>query len=140
MSDALVLGPIQVILDTNIFVAAGFKRQSQSAQLLQQVRDRQLQMVWHQLTRQETKYIINKIPPLSWGAVEELFCPQWEYTDPLDLDAFQFVEDLQDRKFAALCHASGIPLITMDRGLLGAADTGALPIMNPKDFARDYRR
>lgn len=123
-----------VILDTNIFVAAGFNPRSRSAWLIEWVRTKQLPMVWHSLTRKETRSIVNKIPPLSWEAVAALFCPEWEYCGELVVDAYSYISDSEDRKFAALCDATGVPLITNDRALLADARVGSLPILTPKDF------
>ncbi|MEL7475867.1 MAG: PIN domain-containing protein, partial [Cyanobacteria bacterium J06555_12] len=121
-------------LDTNVFVAAGFNRRSRSAQLVEQVRTHQLQMVWHQLTRKETQFIVGKIPPLSWEAIADLFEPAEEYEGELILDAYDYISDSEDRKFAALCHATQAPLVTMDRGLLAARDVDSLPILSPHEY------
>ena len=94
----------------------------------------QLPMVWHVLTRAETQLIINKIPPLSWEDVASLFVPEWEYRGELAVDAYPYISDVEDRKFAALCDVTGVPTITNDRRLLEDARVGALPIVTPKDF------
>ena len=124
----------RIILDTNVFVAAGFNRRSRSAQLVEQVRAHRVQMVWHQLTRKETHYIVDKIPPLSWEAIVHLFSPPGEYAGELDVEAYHYIADTEDRKFAALCSATNTPLITMDRGLLAAREIESLPIFSPHEF------
>ncbi|MEM9567342.1 MAG: PIN domain-containing protein [Cyanobacteria bacterium P01_E01_bin.34] len=127
-------GEGRIILDTNVFVAAGFNRRSRSAQLVERVRTHQLQMVWHPLTRKETQFIVGKIPPLSWEAISNLFEPEGEYIGELVLESYDYIADSEDRKFAALCHATQTPLVTMDRGLLAARDVDSLPILSPHEF------
>ncbi len=114
----------QVILDTNVFVAALFNPRSYSSQLIRQVRDGRLQMVWDPLTRTETEYVIRKIPPLHWEAVADLFDGSCCYHGSTDPGAFSYVLDPADRKFAALAQATGAILITMDQDLLGSRDPG----------------
>ena len=46
-------GRREVVLDTNVFVAAGFNRGSHSAWLVEAVRDGRLRMVWDNATRAE---------------------------------------------------------------------------------------
>ena len=71
----------RAILDTNVFVGAGFNRRSASARLLRAVRDGELVMVWSAATQAETERILRKIPPLSWEAVVDLFDPAFEAPD-----------------------------------------------------------
>ena len=63
----------QVVLDTNVFVGAGFNPRSHSALLLEAVRDGRLRMVWDDATHEEIYHVLRRIPRLSWGAVAELF-------------------------------------------------------------------
>ena len=117
-----------------MFVAAGFNRRSRSARLVELVREHRLHMVWHQRTRKETQFIVGKIPPLSWEAIADLFHPDSEYKGELPLDAYDYISDAEDRKFAALCHITQTPLITMDRELLAARDVQSLPIVSPHEY------
>ena len=96
-------------------------------------------MVWHQLTRKETQFIVSKIPPLSWEAIAELFQPVGEYSGELTPDAYDYISDTEDRKFAALCDVTQTPLITMDRVLLAARDVDSLLIMSPHEFFSQVR-
>jgi len=63
----------RVVLDTNVFVGAGFNPESASAELVRQVRDGALRMPWTEATRAEVERILTKIPPLSWDDVRGLF-------------------------------------------------------------------
>jgi uncharacterized protein len=128
--------PLQaVLLDTNVFVAAGFKPKSHSAQIIGQVRDGLLRMVWNEQTREETAFILCKIPPLSWNTIAPLFRPENRYLGDLFPERFDLISDPADIKFAALADATGAVLITMDRDLLSVRDAVAIAIWTPSEFA-----
>ena len=107
---------LTAIYDTNVFVAAGFKRRGASARLIEAVRDRRVRMIWCASTRAETERILTKIPPLSWQVVADVFHPENEASDP-DPAMAAFVTDPEDRKFAALSLATGAPIISADSDL-----------------------
>ena len=122
---------LTAIYDTNVFVAAGFKRRGASARLIQAARDGRVRMIWCQATRAETERILTKIPPLSWEAVADLFDPANETPDA-DPASADFVTDPEDRKFAALSLATGVPLVSSDDDLLSHADR--LDVWKPGPF------
>lgn len=122
----------RAILDTNVFVGAGFNRRSASAGLLKAARDGRLTLVWNSATRAETERILRKIPPLSWDAVADLFEAAHEAPVVLDLSHVAFVTDPEDRKFAALSLATGTTVITSDDDLL--AHAGQLDACKPGAF------
>lgn len=123
-----------VVLDTNVFVAAGFNRRSSSARILEQVRAGQLRMLWNEHTQRETRYILQKIPPLSWEDVADLFRPEDRYEADLDADAFAEIVDPEDRKFAALSATSEAVLITADDHLLSQRHQARVEILTPSEF------
>jgi predicted nucleic acid-binding protein len=123
-----------VILDTNILVASGFNPKSHSAQIVEQVRCRQLRLVWTEQTRYEAELIIGKIPPLSWERISILFCLENCYSGALFPEHFQHIPDKADIKFVALSDATSVPLITMDKGLLNMRDTLTITILMPFEF------
>lgn len=123
-----------VILDTNVFVAAGFNRRSSSAQILAQVRSGQLRMIWNEHTQRETRYILEKIPPLSWESVADLFREEARHDAELDTEAFAFVADPDDRKYAALSNATGAVLVTADDHLLSQRPKLEAEILTPSEF------
>ena len=77
-----------VVLDTNVFVAAGFNPASASANLVRAVRDGRLRMPWTDATRREIEHILGRIPPLRSLAVAELFHPADHVTAPIPYDWF----------------------------------------------------
>ncbi len=124
----------RAILDTNVFVAAGFRAGSASAALLELAAAGTLVQVWSEATRDETREVLTRIPRLSWPAIEPLFGPEGRVDAPHDLAPVIFVADLSDRKFAALALATGTPLVSSDDDLLVHA--GRLPVYTPGAFLR----
>lgn len=123
-----------VVLDTNVWVAAGFRSDSHSGRLVEQVRQGQLRLVWDWATYEETEYILRKIPPLSWDNVAPLFREENRYTGTTEPEHFRHVADPADRKFAALAEATGATLISMDEHLLVDRVQAAVPILTPREF------
>ena len=79
-----------VVVDTNIFVAAGFNRGSASARILEHIRAGQLRMVWNDRTRREVRRIICKIPSLSWDEVQEFFPEEHRFPGACLDDEFDY--------------------------------------------------
>ncbi len=131
---------MKIILDTNVFVAAGFNRHSSSAAILQAVETGELCMVWTQRTRSETRMILEKIPPLSWQKVASLFTAEHEYTGELVPERYAQVADDDDRKFAALAVAVGGVLVTNDDDLLSVREQLPVQVLSPGAFCMQYMR
>lgn len=128
--------PSQVVLDTNVFVAAGFNPRSHSAQLIKAVRDGRMHMIWDDATRAEIEHIVRQIPHLSWSAIADLFREEDRFRCETHPSEFGYVPDPADRKFAALSHAAQVPLVTSDAGLLNTRASSAVPVLSPSDFVR----
>jgi predicted nucleic acid-binding protein len=110
--------PNDVVLDTNVFVAAGFNLGSNAARILNAVRDGQLRMVWNEETRRKILYILRRIPPLRKKRVDNLFRQEDQFTGSTYPENFELIPDPDDRKFAALAHAADAMLISRDEHLL----------------------
>jgi predicted nucleic acid-binding protein len=108
----------RIVIDTNVFVAAGFNPRSAAARILAAVREGCFQLIWNESTRRETEVILRRIPHLHWERVADLFQPETEFTGPVDPERFVLVPDSEDRKFAALSAAVQTPLVTNDNDLL----------------------
>jgi predicted nucleic acid-binding protein len=106
------------VIDTNVFVAAGFNSRSAAARIVAAVREGQFQLVWNKPTRRETETILRRIPGLEWARVADLFRPEGEFASRVDPDAFVIIADRDDRKFAALAAAAKSPLVTNDNHVL----------------------
>ena len=130
--------PKVVVLDTNVFVAAGFKRRSAAAIIVEQVRVGALQMVWHEQTLRETEHILDKIPPLSWPKVAGLFREENCYLGELEVENFAYISDCDDRKYAALSDATGAILLTNDSDLLDHRDLARVEILTPSEYRDRY--
>lgn len=128
-----------VVLDTNVFVAAGFNRVSHSARIIEAIRGGHLRLVWDTATRRETKMIIDKIPPLSWPFFAGLFHEDDRFDGLLETARFGHVPDPEDRKFAALAHAARATLVTSDDDLLATRDESLSPlVLTPREFVSAY--
>ena len=125
-----------VVLDTNVFVAAGFRPGSDSARVLQLVRDGAVRLRWNEATYRETEHIVRKIPPLSWDRVRDVFRAEDRYEGTTDPAPFAHVPDPDDRKFAALAAAVGAVLISMDEHLLAGRADSLVSILTPGEFVK----
>ena len=107
-----------VVIDTNVFVAAGFNSKSAAARVFEGVREGRFRLIWNEPTRRETEIIVRRIPRLDWASIADLFQPEAEFAGPVDLEAFTAISDPDDRKFAALSAAAKRPLVTNDNYLM----------------------
>ena len=123
-----------VVIDTNVFVAAGFNSRSAAARIFAAVRQGQLQLVWNKPTRHETETILRRIPGLDWARVADLFRPEGEFIGPADPDAFVMIADRDDRKFVALSSAAKTPLVTNDNHILPQKRAAGVEILSPHAF------
>src|SRR5215471_16635195 len=141
---ARVLGPLArtdkilkmegIVIDTNVFVAAGFNPRSASACVLAAVRDGRFRLIWNQSTRRKIEMILRRIRRLDWEKVANLFQPEGEFTGPVDPSAFVLVRDRDDRKFAALSAAAKRPLVTDDNYLLADLSIIGIDALTPRAF------
>ena len=120
-----------LVLDTNIFVAAGFNPGSSSARILQKVREGSWTMAWNRETRRETLAVLAQIPPLSRQDAVAVFLPEAEVTAHTHPERFGLIADPDDRKFAALAAAAGAILVTNDDHLLSQRDGMAIEVLTP---------
>jgi predicted nucleic acid-binding protein len=125
------------VLDTNVFVAAGFNPASHAARLLDAIRDGRLRMVWSQATRGEIERMLRRIPRLSWSSVAELFRAEDRHPGDTHPERFDYVPDPADRYFAALADAADVPLVTSDAHLLSGRGRARTPILTAGEFARE---
>jgi predicted nucleic acid-binding protein len=99
-------GPARVVLETNVFVAAGLNSGSYSAQLVEAVRDGRLRVVWDDATHAAIEHVMRQIPRLSWTRIADLFRFEDRFGGSTHPEAFGIVPDPADRKFAALADAA----------------------------------
>ena len=62
-----------VVIDTNVFVAAGFNAKSASARILAAIREGRFQLIWNEPTRRETEFVLRRIPTLRWDKFADSF-------------------------------------------------------------------
>jgi predicted nucleic acid-binding protein len=123
-----------VVIDTDVFVAAGFNARSASAGILAAVREGDFQLVWNKPTRGATETILRRIPGLDWARVADLFRPEGEFTGPVDPDAFVMIADRDDRKFVVLSAAATTSLVTNDNHVLAQQRAVGIEILSPRAF------
>jgi predicted nucleic acid-binding protein len=128
-----------VVVDTNVFVAAGFNPKSASGRILEGIRDGRFRLIWNGPTRRETEMILRRIPRLDWQTVADLFRPEGEFTGPVDPAAFTVIADPDDRKFAALSAAADVPLVTSDKLVLAQWGRIGIEVVTPRDFLARLR-
>jgi hypothetical protein len=92
-------------------------------------------MVWDNATRAEIEHVMRQIPRLSWNGIADLFRAEDRFGGSTHPEAFGFVPDPADRKFAALADAAQAPLVTSDAGLLNAGGRMAVRVLKPSEFA-----
>ena len=126
----------RLVLDTNVFVAAGFRRGSASARLIERAREGRLVVVWNEATRRETRAVLRRIPPISWEEVEDVFGEAGRFDGPTDPDDFEAVPDPTDRKFAALAAAARVPVVSSDRDLLAGRPHPGADVLEPAEALR----
>ncbi|MDB5308831.1 MAG: putative nucleic acid-binding protein contains domain [Gemmataceae bacterium] len=131
---------VSVVVDTNLFVAAGFNPGSDAAIVLAAVRAGRLRLVWDEPTRRETEHVVRTIPPLSGTDLSDLFGPDCRYDGPTHPEQFGFIPDPADRKFAALAAATGAVLLTNDRHLLAGRPHHGVVVLTPTEFVRQNWR
>jgi predicted nucleic acid-binding protein len=125
----------RIVVDTNVFVAAGFNPRSAAARILTAVREGRFQLIWNEPTRRETEMIMRQIPHLDWERVADLFRADTEFLGPVDSESFVLVTDPQDRKFAALSVAAQTPLVTNDNHLLlSHKNSIGIEVLTPRAF------
>ena len=125
----------ELVLDTNVFVAAGFRRGSASHELVARARRGEILVVWTEATRRETRAVLRRIPPLDWDAVADLFRPEGEHEGG-DPAAVRAVPDPTDRKFAALARAAACPLVSSDDDLRSCPPIEGLDVVSPSQALR----
>ncbi|WP_158044175.1 PIN domain-containing protein [Skermanella pratensis] len=126
--------PDHLVLDTNVFVAAGLKPGSNAAAVVKAVREGRCRLAWSEATRRETETVVRRIPGLDWDRFAGLFAASGEHRGPLDVSSSSRVEDPGDRKFAALAWATGAALITSDAHLLSCRDELPVTVLTPREF------
>lgn len=129
---------VAIVADTNLFVAAGFNPDSDSARILRAVHAGTLRLVWDGPTRRETEHVVGSIPPLRGSDLAAYFVPSSRYDGPTDLHTFDSIPDPADRKFAALAAATGAVLVTSDRHLLDGRPHSGVVVLTPGEFVRQY--
>src|SRR5439155_25071990 len=87
---------------------------------------------WSETIRREIEFFLLRIPPLGWDKFADLFRPEGELNGRVDPHDFVFIEDPDDRKFAALGAAAKVPLVTNDHHLLAHRHLIGFDVLTPR--------
>jgi predicted nucleic acid-binding protein len=128
----------RVVLDTNVFVAAGFNKGSHSAEIIRRIEKGEWTLVWSEETRRETFAVLEQIPPLDADQFGALFQAHGRYTGETDADAYDAVPDADDRKFAALAAAADAILVSNDDDLIGVRNRLDVETLTPTEVMERY--
>jgi len=127
-----------LVIDSNVFVAAGFNPQSTSARIIDGARRGVWRVVWDRDTRAETRAVLSQIPGVRWSEVVAIFREPDEYTGDTHPERYNIVSDPDDRKFVALADAAGAILVTNDDHLLAVRERLDVPVLAPQEFIGRY--
>ena len=127
-----------VVLDTNVFVAAGFNPGSASGRIVALAADGLLRLAWSAETRAETRHVLKQIPRLDDTAAERLFAGGCAFEPAAPTAVFAVVPDPSDRKFAALAQAAGATLISSDSDLLSVREALPVTVLTPKEWLASF--
>jgi len=130
---------MKIVPDTNLFVAASFNPRSSSAKILKGIEDGRLDLVWHARTRSEVERMLRRIPRTSWERFRDFFKEANEYRGKLRDEDYLFVEDPEDRKYAALGETTGSVIVTNDSDLLENRGWLGVEVTRPGEFVRRYK-
>ena len=77
---------------------------------------------------------------MSWTQIADLFGAENRFGGSTHPEAYAFVPDPADRKFAALADAAYATLVTSDAGLLSIRARLAVRVLKPSEFAAEVAR
>ena len=129
-----------VVLDTNVLVAAGFNPRSASCQDCGGCEAGGATDGLERGDPSGDRTHHAAIPPLRAHDMPELFRPEDRYTAPTHPQRFAHIPDPDDRKFAALAHATDAKLISNDDHLLRHRDRMDVTVLTPHEFWNRHQR
>ena len=129
---------MRVVLDTNVVVAAGFSKRSASATIVEALRAGRHQLVWNDRTRRETRAVVQRIPPLDWSRLRDIYRQEDRFDGDTHPERHQVVDDPPDRAFSALAEAADAVLVSNDSDLLSVRDQLDVTVLTPSELVRRH--
>lgn len=138
---------MNLIIDTNLLVAAAFNPSSASAKILVLAKQGQVNILWSQKTKKEAKLILgnlknalggqNKKPDFAKKLIEKTFRPKNKIALKNMPEVGGSIEvikkDPEDAKFLEAAQVAGVDMIVSnDRHLLELKNFRGIPIYTPK--------
>lgn len=123
-----------IVVDTNLFVAGFFNPDSASARILEYALEGKVRLLWTESMLEEARGVLRHMPvdPAYVERVERLFRPESKVEPPAASP--EITENPDDSKFlACACGGQADMIVSNDRDLLEAPDTGGIPVYRPVD-------
>jgi len=126
---------MKVVIDTNLFVAGYFNKDSASAKILEMARRGKIQVLWTEEIKKEVERIIQNIKAKKkfQKGVKEIFKEENKIEPRFKIKEIK--EDPDDNKFLECAYfGEAKTIISNDRHLLSLGNFQGIPIHTPKTF------
>ena len=130
---------MKIVIDTNLFVAGYFNKDSASAKILKMVKERKLQMLWTEEIKEEVERIIENIKAKKkfQREIQKIFREENKVEPRFRIKEIK--EDPEDNKFLECAYfGKAEVIISSDRHLLSLGEFQGTPIYTPKTFIEKY--
>jgi len=126
---------MKIVIDTNLFVAGYFNKDSASAKILRMARRNEIQILWTESIKKEVERIIQNIKARKkfQKEVQEIFKEENKVEPRFKIKEIK--EDPEDDKFLECAYfGEAKAIISNDKHLLSLGSFQRIPIFTPKTF------
>jgi len=132
---------MKIVIDTNLFVAGYFNKDSASAKILRMARRNEIQILWTESIKKEVERIIQNIKARKkfQKEVQEIFKEENKVEPRFKIKEIK--EDPEDDKFLESAYfGKAQAIVSNDRHLLSLKQFQGIPIYTPKTFVELFRK
>ena len=132
---------MKIVIDTNLFVAGYFNKDSASAKILRMARRNEVQILWTESIKKEVERIIQNIKARKkfQKEVQEIFKEENKVEPRFKIKEIK--EDPDDNKFLECAYfGKAQAIVSNDRHLLSLKQFQGIPIYTPKTFVELFRK
>jgi len=132
---------MKIVIDTNLFVAGYFNKDSASAKILRMARRNEIQILWTESIKKEVERIIQNIKARKkfQKEVQEIFKEENKVEPRFKIKEIK--EDPDDNKFLECAYfGKAQAIVSNDRHLLSLKQFQGIPIYTPKTFVELFRK
>jgi len=132
---------MKIVIDTNLFVAGYFNKDSASAKILRMARRNEVQILWTESIKKEVERIIQNIKARKkfQKEVQEIFKEENKVEPRFKIKEIK--EDPEDDKFLESAYfGKAQAIVSNDRHLLSLKQFQGIPIYTPKTFVELFRK